>query len=331
MPTMSAESANEGFVVDADLIKEISTYYAVIGFGLGVLSFILLSQFAGGVFVGEIIRGVISIVIFLFAFLIGPVIAAFTATIATTKDSMPAKSQVINCGIAAGVGFVVFSVILLLLLSISLNLFAEGQASGISLGQSLPIIILLTLPNSIVGGGMKYALLAMGDESNFRNSGEAKTGTLSLPSVINFSQKSLISRRRILFLGGIGLFGGWYTTRPMSPEEVARAAYIRYRPDNCAVRELNHPLGNQPTDLEDSDCGPSVARNFRINNVVVGEITEITGGVTAGEKATTAVVEATQTPDGDIDDIVGFRQTVVMRTDNGLWKVWGFDDYEEIY
>jgi hypothetical protein len=319
---MSNANANEGIVVDADLVKEISTYYAVIGFGLGILSFILLSQFAGGIFVGEIIRGVISIVIFLFAFLIGPIIAAFTATVASPKDNMPAKSQVINFGIAASLGFVVFSIILLLMLSISLNLFAQGQTGGISLGQSLPIIILLTLPNAIVGGGMKYALLAMGDESNFRNSGGGKTGNLSLPSVVDFSDMPLINRRQILLLGGVGLFGAWYTTRPMSPARVARATYTQYRPGDCGYRELNHPLGERETDLDDPDCGPSEPANFRIDNVEVRPITELNSGSLAGEKATTALVEGTYTSDGEIEE---FQQIVVLRTDNGLWKVWDFE------
>jgi hypothetical protein len=123
---------------------------------------------------------------------------------------MPPKSQVINCGIAAGLGFVVFSIILLILLSISLSLFAQGQTGGISLGQSLPIIILLTLPNAIVGGGMKYALLAMGDESNFRNS--EKASQLSLPSVNISSESSSINRRTLLIAGGgiATIGGGWF-------------------------------------------------------------------------------------------------------------------------
>ena len=92
--------------------------------------------------------------ILLFAFLVGSIIAAFTATVASSKDAMPAKSQIINCGIATVLGFILFNLVLLIILSISINLFAQSQTDAIGFYQSLPIIIYLTLPNAVVGGGI---------------------------------------------------------------------------------------------------------------------------------------------------------------------------------
>ena len=133
----------------------------------------------------------------------------------------------------------------------------------------------------------------------------------------------LINRRQILLLSSVGLFGAWYTTRPMSPEEVARAAYTQYRPGDCTYRELNHPRGYEKTDIDDPDCGPSETMNFRIDNVEVRPITDMASNRLAGEKGTTALVEGTYTSDGDIQD---FRQRVILRTDDGLWKIWGFEE-----
>ena len=73
------------------------------------------------------------------------------------------RTQTINSGIANGIGFAVFGITVATVLFAGLDAISavEGSASmtsgsSIEIGKLMKLIILMMIPNSIVGGGITY-------------------------------------------------------------------------------------------------------------------------------------------------------------------------------
>lgn len=140
-------------------------YYAVIGSGLGILGVVLLFQLGGGEGMSDaIISGILSIVVLSFAVLSGPIIATFIG-FATAESSISGiKQRSINSGIANGIGFAVFGIIVAMILWAGLTFVIGGGGSGgsgsgggpIELGRLITLIILMTIPNALVGGTITF-------------------------------------------------------------------------------------------------------------------------------------------------------------------------------
>jgi hypothetical protein len=148
--------------LDTETINQAIEYYAIIGFGLGVLAIIVLFQFGGDSGVG-IVGGILSLVILSFAVLSGPIIAAFVGFATAGNALGDVRTQTINSGIANAIGFAVFGITVATVLFAGLDAISavEGSASmtsgsSIEIGKLMKLIILMMIPNSIVGGGITY-------------------------------------------------------------------------------------------------------------------------------------------------------------------------------
>jgi len=183
---MTGENPTEGIILDTSLIIGTVKYYAVIGAGLGLLGIILLFQLGAGEQGGAIISGLFTVVILAFAVLSGPLIAAFIGYANADSGLGSLRARTVNSGIANGIGFAVFGVIVAVILLGGLDLLSSGSASAggsASASGSAPIpggsgeststspspspieatrlvslIVLMTIPNSFVGGGITFLL-----------------------------------------------------------------------------------------------------------------------------------------------------------------------------
>jgi hypothetical protein len=150
-----------GFILDTRTIIQTIRYYAIIGIGLWVLAIIILSQFGGDSGVG-IVGGILSLVILSFAVLSGPIIAAFIGFATAGNALGDLKTRTINSGIANGIGFAVFGIIVVAILFIGLAVISDGGSStasgggssSIEIGKLITLILLMIIPNSIVGAGI---------------------------------------------------------------------------------------------------------------------------------------------------------------------------------
>jgi len=113
---MTGENPTEGIVLDTSLAIRTIKYYAVIGAGLGLLGIILLLQFGAGEQGGTIVGGLLSVVILAFAVLSGPLIAAFVGYANANSGLGNLRARIVNSGIANGIGFAVFGVIVAVIL-----------------------------------------------------------------------------------------------------------------------------------------------------------------------------------------------------------------------
>jgi hypothetical protein len=168
---MSAgNQSTSGIVLDTSLIFRSVRYYVIVGVGLGLLGLILLLQFSGGG--GTAIFGsILSLIVLCFAVLSGPVIASFIAY-ATAKNGIgDIRTRSVNSGIANGIGFAVFGIVVAVLLFIGLALLAPGggeaSAGGGStgptgIGNLITLIVLMMIPNSLVGGSITFFLEGRG-------------------------------------------------------------------------------------------------------------------------------------------------------------------------
>jgi hypothetical protein len=159
---MLEESATRGgFILDTRTIIQTIKYYTIIGIGLGVLAIIILFQLAGDSG-GGIVGGILSLVILSFAVLSGPIIAAFIGFATAGNALGDLKTRTINSGIANGIGFAVFGIIVVAILLIGLAVITDGGSStasvggssSIEIGKLITLIILMIIPNSIVGAGI---------------------------------------------------------------------------------------------------------------------------------------------------------------------------------
>lgn len=166
---MAAESQSSGgIVLDTSLIFRSIRYYAIIGAGLGLLGIILLLQLGVGEGDGGLIGGLLSLIVLTFAVLCGPIIASFIAYATAENGIGDIRTRAVNSGIANGIGFAVFAIIVAVILFGGLALLAGGGDSGASAsgGSSAPmetgnlitLIILMVIPNSLVGGAITFFL-----------------------------------------------------------------------------------------------------------------------------------------------------------------------------
>lgn len=167
---MTGENPTEGIVLDTSLTIRTIKYYAVIGAGLGLLGIILLLQFGAGEQGGTIVGGLLSVVILAFAVLSGPLIAAFVGYANANSGLGNLRARTVNSGIANGIGFAVFGVIVAVILFSGLAIISSGGSDGgaasstgggsgpIETTKLLSLIVLMTIPNSIVGSGITFFL-----------------------------------------------------------------------------------------------------------------------------------------------------------------------------
>lgn len=171
---MAAENQSSGeIVLDSSLILQSIQYYAVIGAGLGILGIVLLFQLGGGSEGGSIIGGFISLIILAFAVLCGPIIAAFVGYATAGNSIGGIKQRSVNSGIANGIGFAVFGVVVAVLLWVGLAFTIGGGDGGassgggggggpIEVGKLITLIILMVIPNSLAGGAITFFLEGRG-------------------------------------------------------------------------------------------------------------------------------------------------------------------------
>jgi len=156
----------DGLVVNTSLILRAIRYYAVIGAGLGLLGVILLLQLGGDVgSSGGLLGGILLLVVLSFAVLSGPLIAAFIGYVTAESGSGGIKQRSMNSGIANAIGFAIFGIIVALILSAGLafviggggdNVASSGGGGTFELGNLITLIILMTIPNALVGGTITF-------------------------------------------------------------------------------------------------------------------------------------------------------------------------------
>lgn len=167
---MASENSNGEIVLDSSLTVRTIKYYAVIGAGLGLLGIILLLQFGASEQGSTIISGLLSVIILVFAVLSGPLIAAFVGYANANSGLGDVRTRTVNSGIANGIGFAIFGVIVTVILLGGLALLSNGGSDGgvasdtgggsgpIEITRLVSLIVLMTIPNSIVGGGITFFL-----------------------------------------------------------------------------------------------------------------------------------------------------------------------------
>lgn len=170
--------AGDGVVLDVGGIVQAIKYYALIGAGLGVLGVILLFQFGAGDEGGSIISGLLSLVILAFAVLSGPLIAAFVGYATAGRGIGNIRARAVNSGIANGIGFAVFGIIVSAILWAGIAVLiggggdggtasnAGGSSAPIELTKLVTLVILMMIPNSLVGGGITFFLEGRGGASS---------------------------------------------------------------------------------------------------------------------------------------------------------------------
>lgn len=169
--------ARDGIVLDTKVIAQAIKYYAIIGAGLGVLGVVLLLQLGAGEEGGGIIGGILSMVVLAFAVLSGPVIAAFIGYATAGMGIGDIRTRTVNSGIANGIGFAIFGIIVAAILWAGLAVLMSsggdgGAASGgggssgpIEITKLITLIILMMIPNSLVGGAITFFLGGRGRAS----------------------------------------------------------------------------------------------------------------------------------------------------------------------
>lgn len=162
---MVTEEQQSGIVFDSNLVLRTVRYYSIIGAGLGLLGTVLLMQLGSGAG-REIVSGLLSIVVLAFAILSGPIIAAFIGYATAEDDIQNIRERSINSGIANGIGFAVFGIIVAVFLLIGMSLVLDGGGGGASAGSGSPmslpnlttLIIMMIIPNGLVGGAITFFL-----------------------------------------------------------------------------------------------------------------------------------------------------------------------------
>jgi len=178
---MATETGTDGgVVVDTSLILRSVRYYAVIGGGLGLLGVVLLLQLSGGSDAGvggSLISGLLSMVVLAFAVLSGPLIAAFVGYATAASGIGDVRTRAVNSGIANGIGFAVFGIIVSIILFVGLSVvFGGGGGAGsgastggggapIEVGKLVTLIVLMVVPNALVGGSITFFLEGRGGAS----------------------------------------------------------------------------------------------------------------------------------------------------------------------
>lgn len=176
---MATESPEDGgIMLDTSLIFRSIRYYSIIGGGLGLLGVVLLLQLGGGDGPGGVLIGALLFTIVLsFAVLSGPIIAAIIGYATAQSGIGDIRTRSVNSGIANGVGFVVFGIVVTFILWAGMALlFGGGSDAGasstgggssgpIEIGKLVTLLVLMMIPNSLVGGLVTYFLEGRGGAS----------------------------------------------------------------------------------------------------------------------------------------------------------------------
>lgn len=338
---MSEESkTREGVILDIKIIVEAIRYYAIIGIGLGILGIIILFQF-GGDSSGGIVGGLLSLVILSFAVLSGPIIAAFIG-FATAENSLgDVKNRTVNSVIANGIGFAVFGIIVAILLVAGLDIItgsgggsstaSSGGSSPIGVNKLVTLIVLMIIPNSIVGGGITF-FSASESPTRQINSEQAavKQSVEQASSSSNATQgwQAKISRRQILASTGLGgilaVAGGWYEflREPAPIDTVDRWWKLYAQGDLEAIRQLYHQSSlelDKPylDETSEQEFGPDEEISWEINETKI--ISRDSGDET--ENYDEVIVQRNYIWDNGADRYENVQE-MSLRTEKEDWKIW---------
>lgn len=186
---MATENQSSGgIVLDTSLILRTVRYYSIIGAGLGLLGIVLMLQLGGGGddFASSFITGILSMVVLAFAVLCGPLIAAFIGHATAGQGIGGRRARAVNSGIANGIGFAVFGIVVAALLWLGVDVLLAGGTGGgggsgttatatatatpagdggddgggslIPLTDFVTLLVLMMIPNALVGGGITFFL-----------------------------------------------------------------------------------------------------------------------------------------------------------------------------
>lgn len=184
---MSTENQSGGIVLDTSLILRTIRYYAIIGAGLGFLGIVLMLQLGGGYdLAGAFMVGILSMVVLAFAVLCGPIIAAFIGHATAGEGIGDRRARAVNSGIANGIGFAVFGIVVAVLLWLGVDVLLAGGTGGgsgsgttatatatatpagdgggdgsgslIPLTDFVTLLVLMMIPNALVGGAITFFL-----------------------------------------------------------------------------------------------------------------------------------------------------------------------------
>ncbi len=330
----------KGVVLDIKTIIQAIEYYAIIGIGLGVLAVIILFQFGGDSGVG-IVGGILSLVILSFAVLSGPIIAAFIGFATAGNALGDVRTRTINSGIANGIGFAVFGIIVATILFIGLAVISgggggtsttSGGGSSVEIGKLITLIILMTIPNSIVGGGITF--LSAGESPTRQINSEEAAAKQSVEQASSSSNavqgvRKKISRRQIIAGTGAGgilaLAGGWYEfIREPTPISIVDRWWELYEQGDLeSIRQLyfsDSPAfsdGSWIADQNEQEYGPDEGVSWEIEQreVIYRDTFDNYERATVREKYI-------WDDDGNRSRI---EEDVSLRTEEGAWKIVKFE------
>jgi hypothetical protein len=329
----------KGVVLDIKTIIQTIKYYAIIGIGLGVLAVIILFQLGGDSGVG-IVGGILSLVILSFAVLSGPIIAAFVGFATSGNALGDVRTRTINSGIANGIGFAVFGIIVATILFIGLAAISgggggtsttSGGGSSIEIGKLITLIILMIIPNSIVGGGITF--LSAGESPTRQINSEEAAAKQSVEQASSSSNpvqgvREKISRRQIIAGTGAGgilaLAGGWYEfiREPTPIDTVDRWWKLYAQGDLEAIRQLYHQSSlelDKPylDETSEQEFGPDEEISWEINETKI--ISRDSGDET--ENYDEVIVQRNYIWDNGADRYENVQE-MSLRAEKEEWKIW---------
>jgi hypothetical protein len=248
----------DGLVINTSLILRAIRYYAVIGAGLGLLGVILLLQFGEGAgSSGGLLGGILLLVVLSFAVLSGPLIAAFIGYVTAESGSGGIKQRSMNSGIANAIGFAIFGIIVALILSAGLafviggggdNVASSGGGGTFELGNLITLIILMTIPNALVGGTITF--FTEGQDKPRHSSSStaegAKTQENSGWERPNRSVIAILAVTVILMMSGGAVASGF-----VSPSNIIDGGEPSSSPDSGGT--TNPPSEDESSSSPDSD------------------------------------------------------------------------------
>jgi len=229
----------DGLVINTSLILRAIRYYAVIGAGLGLLGVILLLQFGEGAgSSGGLLGGILLLVVLSFAVLSGPVIAAFIGYVAAESGSGGIKQRSMNSGIGNAIGFAVFGTIVAVILWAGLafviggggdNVASSGGGGTLELGNLITLIVLMTIPNALVGGTITFFTEGQGKPtySSSSTAEGAKTQENSGWERPNRSVIAILAVTAILIISGGAVASGF-----ISPSNITDVGDSSSNPDS---------------------------------------------------------------------------------------------------
>lgn len=204
--------------------------FALVGVGLGLVGFVVLTQLAGGNSMsGTIFSGILSIIILVIALFLGPVIAIIVGIQIGNRNQ--SVSAYLTSLIGSAVGYIVMMLIVIAILSVGIGLVSNSGGSGAmsgtsgdmsasgggGFGQWIVPIIAISMITGLAGTGASYLQI----QTN--QTGRAEIGGLSSSIPLKgILAVFLVSGVLLLGVyGALALFGG----NPASELEVNGEAY----------------------------------------------------------------------------------------------------------